>query len=78
MAEQGDHRSHKQGDLNVLLGGIDLLFQAAAFLNHYACISEQEMCGGQRTTLGVSPHLLPCLRDGLLLSIAAYARVASP
>lgn len=57
MAERGNHRSHKQGDLNVLLGGIDLLFQAAEFLNHYACICEQEMCGGQRTTLGVGPYL---------------------
>lgn len=38
----------------------------------------QEMFRGQKTTLGVSPYLWPCLRDALLLSIAAYGILTSP
>lgn len=34
-------------------------------------------CGGQRSTSGVGPHLLPCLRQNLLF-VAACARRAGP
>lgn len=48
----------------------------ACVLGVYMCLNggvyvPWHMCGGSRTTLGVCPYLLPCLRQDLLF-IAVY------